>query len=91
MHRFLCLLHYDAGDNVQVVGGHGYIREHPVELNFRKGRCFDTMEGLAIGWSDPIYTSTHEAETASINQMEDNDNDRFFNSTENVEGYKTSS
>jgi acyl-CoA dehydrogenase len=34
---------------VQVLGGHGYIREHPVELFFRNGRGFDTMEGLAIG------------------------------------------
>jgi alkylation response protein AidB-like acyl-CoA dehydrogenase len=34
---------------VQVLGGHGYIREHPVELYFRNGRGFDTMEGLAIG------------------------------------------
>ncbi|MCJ7833685.1 MAG: acyl-CoA dehydrogenase family protein [Deltaproteobacteria bacterium] len=34
---------------VQVLGGHGYIREHPVELWFRNGRGFDTMEGLAIG------------------------------------------
>ncbi len=34
---------------VQVLGGHGYIRDHPVELYFRNGRGFDTMEGLAIG------------------------------------------
>lgn len=34
---------------VQVLGGHGYIREHPVELWFRNGRAFDTLEGLAIG------------------------------------------
>jgi alkylation response protein AidB-like acyl-CoA dehydrogenase len=34
---------------VQVLGGHGYIREHPVELWFRNGRGFETMEGLAIG------------------------------------------
>ena len=34
---------------VQVLGGHGYIREHPVELWFRNGRGFDTMEGLVIG------------------------------------------
>ena len=34
---------------VQVLGGHGYIREHPVELYFRNGRGFETMEGLAIG------------------------------------------
>jgi alkylation response protein AidB-like acyl-CoA dehydrogenase len=34
---------------VQILGGHGYIREHPVELYFRNGRAFSTMEGLAIG------------------------------------------
>jgi acyl-CoA dehydrogenase len=34
---------------VQVLGGHGYIREHPVELYFRNGRGFDAMEGMAIG------------------------------------------
>jgi alkylation response protein AidB-like acyl-CoA dehydrogenase len=34
---------------VQILGGHGYIREHPVELWFRNGRSFATAEGLAIG------------------------------------------
>jgi acyl-CoA dehydrogenase len=34
---------------VQVLGGHGYVRDHPVELYFRNGRGFDAMEGLAIG------------------------------------------
>jgi len=33
---------------VQVLGGHGYIREHPVELWFRNGRAFSSAEGLAI-------------------------------------------
>ena len=33
---------------VQVLGGHGYIREHPVELWLRNGRGFATFEGLAI-------------------------------------------
>lgn len=33
---------------VQVLGGHGYIREHPVELWFRNGRGFSSFEGLAI-------------------------------------------
>ena len=31
---------------VQVLGGHGYIREHPVELWLRNGRGFTTFEGL---------------------------------------------
>ena len=33
---------------VQVLGGHGYIREHPVERWLRNGRGFTTFEGLAI-------------------------------------------
>lgn len=41
-----CMMVADYG--VQILGGHGYIREHPVELWFRNGRGFATMEGLAI-------------------------------------------
>lgn len=33
---------------VQVLGGHGYIREHPVELWLRNGRGFATFHGMAI-------------------------------------------
>lgn len=33
---------------VQILGGHGYIREHPVELWMRNGRGFATFSGLAI-------------------------------------------
>jgi alkylation response protein AidB-like acyl-CoA dehydrogenase len=33
---------------VQILGGHGYIREHPVELWMRNGRGFVTFTGLAI-------------------------------------------
>jgi alkylation response protein AidB-like acyl-CoA dehydrogenase len=33
---------------VQVLGGHGYIREHPVELWLRNGRGFASFDGLAI-------------------------------------------
>jgi acyl-CoA dehydrogenase len=33
---------------VQVLGGHGYIREHPVEMWLRNGRGFSVLEGLAI-------------------------------------------
>jgi alkylation response protein AidB-like acyl-CoA dehydrogenase len=32
---------------VQILGGHGYIREHPVEMFFRNGRAFAMLEGLA--------------------------------------------
>ncbi len=33
---------------VQILGGHGYIREHPVELWMRNGRGFPTFAGLAM-------------------------------------------
>jgi alkylation response protein AidB-like acyl-CoA dehydrogenase len=33
---------------VQVLGGHGYIREHPVERWLRNARGFATFDGLAI-------------------------------------------
>lgn len=33
---------------VQVLGGHGYIREHPVELWLRNGRGFATWDGLVM-------------------------------------------
>jgi alkylation response protein AidB-like acyl-CoA dehydrogenase len=33
---------------VQILGGHGYIRDHPVELWLRNGRGFAVFEGLAM-------------------------------------------
>jgi acyl-CoA dehydrogenase len=33
---------------VQALGGHGYIREHPVELWMRNGRGIPTLTGLAM-------------------------------------------
>jgi alkylation response protein AidB-like acyl-CoA dehydrogenase len=33
---------------VQILGGHGYIREHPVELWMRNGRGIPALTGLAI-------------------------------------------
>jgi alkylation response protein AidB-like acyl-CoA dehydrogenase len=33
---------------VQVLGGHGYIREHPVELWLRNGRGFATLDGAIL-------------------------------------------
>jgi alkylation response protein AidB-like acyl-CoA dehydrogenase len=36
-----------ADYGVQVLGGHGYIREHPIELWFRNARAFSCLEGLA--------------------------------------------
>jgi alkylation response protein AidB-like acyl-CoA dehydrogenase len=35
-------------NGVQVLGGHGYIREHPVERWLRNARGFATFEGLAL-------------------------------------------
>lgn len=37
-----------TNNGVQVLGGHGYIREHPVELWFRNGQGFEILDGLAI-------------------------------------------
>ncbi len=33
---------------VQILGGHGYIREHPVEMWMREGRGFATFTGFAM-------------------------------------------
>jgi alkylation response protein AidB-like acyl-CoA dehydrogenase len=33
---------------VQILGGHGYIREHPVEKWMREGRSFTALLGMAI-------------------------------------------
>jgi len=33
---------------VQILGGHGYIREHPVEMWMRNGRGFAMFTGLAM-------------------------------------------
>ena len=33
---------------VQILGGHGYIREHPVEMWMRNGRGFSSLTGLAM-------------------------------------------
>jgi alkylation response protein AidB-like acyl-CoA dehydrogenase len=37
-----------ADNAVQVLGGHGYIRDHLVELCLRDARCFGALDGLAI-------------------------------------------
>jgi alkylation response protein AidB-like acyl-CoA dehydrogenase len=37
-----------ADNAVQVLGGHGYIREHPVEMWLRNARGFAMLDGLAI-------------------------------------------
>jgi alkylation response protein AidB-like acyl-CoA dehydrogenase len=35
-----------ADNAVQILGGHGYIREHPVEMWLRNARGFAALEGL---------------------------------------------
>ena len=42
----MALFATDSG--VQILGGHGYIREHPVERWLRNGRGFAMFEGLSI-------------------------------------------
>jgi alkylation response protein AidB-like acyl-CoA dehydrogenase len=37
-----------ADNAVQILGGHGYIREHPVEMWLRNARAFGVVDGLAI-------------------------------------------
>lgn len=54
--REACLAKNYAADMVmkitdnalQILGGYGYIRDHPVELWLRNGRGFATFEGLAL-------------------------------------------
>ena len=42
-----CLAIADAG--IQVLGGHGFIREHPVEMWYRNARTLGVLEGtLAV-------------------------------------------
>jgi len=36
-----------ADDGVQVLGGHGFIREHPVEMWYRNARTLGVLEGAA--------------------------------------------
>jgi alkylation response protein AidB-like acyl-CoA dehydrogenase len=36
-----------ADNGVQVLGGHGFIREHPVEMWYRNARTLGVLEGLA--------------------------------------------
>jgi alkylation response protein AidB-like acyl-CoA dehydrogenase len=36
-----------ADNGVQVLGGHGFIREHPVEMWYRHARTLSVLEGVA--------------------------------------------
>lgn len=42
----VCLMVTDRA--LQILGGHGYIRDHPVEMWLRNGRGFPMFEGMAI-------------------------------------------
>jgi alkylation response protein AidB-like acyl-CoA dehydrogenase len=47
--RYAADMSLKVTDNaLQVLGGHGYIRDYPVELWLRNARGFGTFEGLAI-------------------------------------------
>jgi len=47
--RYAAKMALEVTDNaVQVLGGHGYVRDHPVELWLRNARGFASFEGLAI-------------------------------------------
>ena len=47
-HRYASDTVMSVTDNgIQVLGGHGFIRDHPVEMWARNGRGFATFEGLA--------------------------------------------
>jgi alkylation response protein AidB-like acyl-CoA dehydrogenase len=37
-----------ADRSVQILGGHGYIREHPVESYLRNARAFTLINGLGM-------------------------------------------
>jgi acyl-CoA dehydrogenase len=37
-----------ADNALQILGGHGYIREHPVEMWLRNARAFAVLDGIAI-------------------------------------------
>jgi acyl-CoA dehydrogenase len=47
-HRYAADMVMEVTDNgVQVLGGHGFVRDHPVELWLRNGRGFAIFEGIA--------------------------------------------
>ena len=37
-----------ADNGVQVLGGHGYIQDHPVEKWMRDARCLGLVDGLSV-------------------------------------------
>ncbi|MFT4571992.1 MAG: acyl-CoA dehydrogenase [Hyphomicrobiaceae bacterium] len=47
-HRYAADMVMEVTDNgLQVLGGHGFVRDHPVELWLRSGRGFAIFEGIA--------------------------------------------
>ncbi len=47
-HQITKMSMFATDSGVQVLGGHGYIREHPVERWLRNARGFDVFDGLAM-------------------------------------------
>ena len=47
--RYAANMALKVTDNaLQVLGGHGYVRDHPIELWLRNARGFATLEGIAL-------------------------------------------
>jgi acyl-CoA dehydrogenase len=47
--RYAASMALKVTDNaLQVLGGHGYVRDHPVEMWLRNARGFATLEGIAL-------------------------------------------
>ena len=40
-----------GSDGVQLLGGHGFVKEHPVERWYRDLRAAGVMEGALLVWS----------------------------------------
>ena len=48
MHRYVATQTMKVSDNgLQVFGGHGFIRDHPVEMWYRHARTLSVLEGAA--------------------------------------------
>jgi alkylation response protein AidB-like acyl-CoA dehydrogenase len=47
--RYAANMALKVADNaLQILGGHGYVRDHPIELWLRNARGFATLEGMAL-------------------------------------------
>ena len=50
-----------ADNGVQVLGGHGFIREHPVEMWFSNARTLGVLEGTAGDLVEPEFAEDEHA------------------------------